>query len=165
MRIDADMAEIERAARWFFENYGDEDEQLAQDFFEGETNIHRVAARIWEQVARDTEILAGIKERKAAIAERQDRLERRVEVGKAAIGDVLRRAHLKKLELPEVTLSVRDGKPKLEIVDKEAVPPSFQRATYAPDKTMINEAYTDSDALPNWLTRLPAKDIVTGRTR
>lgn len=158
------LAEIERIAE-ILAPFCDGDERLFHDMLQGESDINRVAARIWEQVARDTEILAGIKERKASIAERQDRLERRVEAGKAAIGEVLRRAQLKKLELPEVTLSVRDGKPKLEIVDKDAVPSAFQRATYAPDKTAINEAFHDSDALPNWLTRLPAKDIVTGRTR
>jgi len=158
------LAEIERYAE-MLAPYCDGDEQLFHDMMQGESPIDRVAARIWEQVARDTEILAGIKERKATIAERQDRLERRVEAGKAAIGEVLRRAHLKKLELPEVTLSVRDGKTKLEIVDKDAVPPAFQRATYAPDKTAINEAYNDSDALPNWLTRVPAKAVVTARTK
>jgi len=158
------LAEIERIAE-MLAPYCDGDEQLFHDMLTGESDIDRVASRIWEQVARDTEILAGIKERKAILAERQDRLERRAEAGKAAIGEVLRRAHLKKLELPEVTLSVREGKPKLEIVDKDAVPASFQRATYAPDKTAINEAYNDSDALPNWLTRLDAKPVVTARTK
>lgn len=158
------LGEIERIAE-MLAPYCDGDEQLFHDMMQGESSVDHVASRIWEQVARDTEILAGIKERKASIAERQSRLERRVEAGKAAIGEVLRRARLKKLELPEVTLSVRDGKPKLEIVDKDAVPSAFQRATYAPDKTAINEAYDDSDQLPNWLTRLPARDIVTGRTR
>jgi hypothetical protein len=158
------LAEIERIAE-MLAPFCDGDEQLFHDMMTGESAVDHVASRIWEQVARDTEILAGIKERKSILAERQSRLERRAEVGKAAIGEVLRRAKLKKLELPEVTLSVRDGKPKLEIADKDAVPTAFQRATYAPDKTAINEAFEDSDALPNWLTRIPAKDIVTGRTR
>jgi hypothetical protein len=158
------LAEIERIAE-MLAPFCDGDEQLFHDMMQGESSVDYVASRIWEQVARDAEILAGIKERKARLAERQDRLERRAEAGKAAIGEVLRRAKLKKLELPEVTLSVRDGKPKLEIADKDAVPSAFQRATYAPDKTAINEAFDDSDALPNWLTRVPAKAVVTARTK
>lgn len=158
------LAEIQRIAE-MLAPHCDGDEQLFHDMMQGESDIDRVASRIWEQVARDTETLVGIKERQDALSERKGRIERRVEAGKAAIGEVLRRSHLKKLELPEVTLSVRDGKNKLEIVDKDAVPSTFQRVTYTPDKAAINEAYSDSDSLPNWLTRLPARDVVTARSR
>jgi len=158
------LAEIERVAE-MLAPYCDGDEQLFHDMMLGESPVDRVAARIWEQVARDTEILAGIKERKAAISERQERLERRVEAGKAAIGEVLRRAKLSKLELPEVTLSVRDGKPKLEITDKDAVPEEFLRWKSEPNKTEINAAFEGKTDLPNWLTLTPARDVVTGRTR
>ena len=164
MNSHVKLAEIQRIAE-MLEPFCDGDEQLFADMMEGESDVDRVAARIWEQVARDTEILAGITVRKASLDERKARIEHRVEAGKQAIGQVLRAAHLKKLELPEVTLSVRDGKPKLEIADKSAVPEDFQRATYSPDKTAINEAFADADELPNWLTRVPAKDIVTGRVK
>lgn len=158
------IAEIARVAE-MLAPMCDGDEQLFADMMEGETDLHSVARRIHEIIARDTETLVGIKDRKEAIAEREARIKARVAAGKDAIGKLLRAAHLKKLELPEVTYSVRDGKPKLEIADANAVPAVFQRATYAPDKTAINEAFEDSDDLPNWLTRLPAKDIVTGRTK
>lgn len=143
----------------------DGDEQLLADMLEGESSIDRMLARLWEQVARDTETLTGIAVRKAALTERQDRIERRVENFKRAIGDVLMAGGIKKFELPEVTLSVRPGKAKLAIADKDAVPSDYQRATYSPDKTAINAAFEGADALPNWLTREPAKPVVSARTK
>jgi hypothetical protein len=143
----------------------DGDEQLLQDMLEGETDLISVASRIHEQIARDHEMLEGIKVRKAALAERESRIKARAERFKEQIGILLRVAHLSKLELPEVTYSVRDGKAKLAIVDPTAVPPEFCRHKLEPDKTSINEFYGEADSLPNWLVREPARDIVTGRAK
>lgn len=141
------------------------DEQLFSDMMEGETSIDRIVLRIHEQIARDEEMLAGIKERQAAIADRKKRIETRAANGKQLIGKALRIARLAKLELPEVTYSVRDGKPTLKVVDASAVPEAFTVSKPTPDKRAINEAYEDSDQLPNWLVREEATDVVTARTK
>lgn len=141
------------------------DERLFHDMLLGETDIDRIVLRIHEQVARDEEMLAGIKERKAALADRQKRIELRRDNGKAFIGKALRIARLAKLELPEVTYSVRDGKAKLIVVDPDAVPPEFCRVKTEPDKALINESFADTEALPNWLVWEAPRDVVTGRTR
>ena len=91
------------------------DERLFADMLVGETDIDHICRRIWEQIALDEEMLVGLKERKAALADRQQRIEARRDGAKALIGRVLRAGHLTKLELPEVTLSVRDGKPSLKV--------------------------------------------------
>lgn len=141
------------------------DDALFADMMEGETDIDRIVLRIHEQVARDDEMLAGIKERQAAIAERKKRIETRRDNGKQLIGKALRIARMAKLELPEVTYSVRDGKPSLKVVDASAVPEAFTVSKPTPDKRAINDAYEDSDQLPNWLVREPATDVVTARTK
>ena len=141
------------------------DERLFADMLVGETDIDRVVSRIHEQIARDDEILAGIKERAAALNDRKTRIANRRDNAKAFIGRLLRAVHLSKLELPEVTYSVREGKPSLKVVDPEAVPDDLQRIKREPDKTAINEVFADADELPNWLVREPARDVVTGRTK
>lgn len=141
------------------------DERLFHDMILGETDLDRIVLRIHEQLARDAEMLVGIKERKAAIAEREARIQARHDNAKAFIGKALRIARLPKLELPEVTYSVRDGKTKLALADKDAVPTEYQRATYAPDMAAIKDAFGEADTLPNWLSREPATDIVTARTK
>jgi len=141
------------------------DERLFHDMLLGETNIDRIVSRIHEQVARDDEMLVGIAERKAALDARKKRIEARRDGGKALIGKVLRIARLPKLELPEVTYSVRDGKPRLEVVNPLAVPQEFCAEKWTPDKAKINAAFAEADSLPNWLVREPARDVVTGRAK
>lgn len=144
---------------------GDDDERLFHDMLVGETDIDHIVSRIHDQLARDEEMLVGIKARQDAIAERKRRIEARKDAGKALIGRVLRAGHLHRLELPEVTYSVREGKPALKVVDPEAVPDEFTRIKREPDKPKINEAFADAKSLPNWLVRDVPKDVVTARTR
>lgn len=163
MNAPVQMAEIARIAEQL-SVLCDDDEQLFHDMLQGETDIDRIVARIHEQMARDEEILVGIKARQESLAERKQRISDRVTASKAAIGKFLRAGQLTKLELPEATFSVRDGKPTLRVLDPAAVPTEYLRPVLdAPDKVAINEAFADRTTLPNWLARDPARDVVTVR--
>ena len=164
MNAALQLAEIARIAD-MLATVCDDDERLFADMIEGETDIHRIIAKLHEQIARDGELITGIAVRQVELGERKRRLSDRQTATKAAIGQFLRAALLAKLELPEVTYSVRDGKPSLRIVDPEAVPSEFCRQKVEPDKTVINEAWADQSELPNWLVREPARDVVTARTK
>lgn len=143
----------------------DGDEDLLHDMMQGETNVDWLVGFLHEKIARDGELIAGISQRQADLAARKKRLTERQAVTKEAIGKLLRAARLTKLELPEVTYSVRDGKPTLTVVDPDAVPGEFQRVKYEPDKAAINETYADADELPNWLVREPVSDVITARMK
>lgn len=164
MNLHIKAAEIARVSE-MLAPMCDGDEQLFADMLEAETDLHSVALRIHEIIARDTETLIGIKDRKASINEREARIKARVATGKEAIGKLLRAAQIKKLELPEITYSVRDGKPGLDILDPEAVPDEFCTFKKVPSKTEINAAFDPDGDLPNWLSRTEPHDVVTGRTR
>lgn len=141
------------------------DDALFADMIEGSTDAHEIIQRISDAIATDQERLTGIKERAASLAERKARYEARISAGKQAIGAVLRSAKLPKVELPDATWSVRDGKAKLVVVDPDAVPFDLTRVKQEPDKAAINAAYADAEELPNWLTREPAADIITERRK
>lgn len=143
----------------------DDDERLFADMIEGETDLYKIVGRLHGQIASDTELLTGITTRQAELSERKRRLSDRVTATKCAIGQFLRAAKLAKIELPEATYSVRDGKPKLEVVSEDAVPEQFCTLIRKPVKAAINEAFADADDLPNWLVREPARDVVTARTK
>lgn len=164
MNAHVDIMSLRRAADELDAICGG-DEQLFHDMMEGQTDVDRIVLRIHEQLARDEEMLVGIKERQTALADRKKRIETRRDNAKAFIGKVLRVARLPKIELPEVTYSVRDGKPSLKVVDPAAVPDEYQVPKFAPDKRAINEAFENADELPNWLVREPASDVVTARTK
>ena len=164
MNAHLDLAALKRDAEQLDELCGG-DERLFHDMLLGETDIDRIVLRIHEQRMRDEEMLVGIKDRQASLADRKKRIEARAASAKAFIGKALRIARLAKLELPEVTYSVRDGKPTLKVVDPAAVPEEYTVSKPVPDKAAINQAFADATDLPNWLVREPASDIVTGRTK
>ena len=157
-------AEIARIAE-YLAPFCEGDEQLFSDMIEGETDLFKIIGRMHEQIASDGELLAGIGEREAALKERKARLSERVKASKAVIGKFLRASGLPKVELPEATYSVRDGKPSLVVTDADAVPDEYRRVKSEPDKTAINEAFARLEALPNWLVREDARDVVTARTK
>lgn len=165
MNARFDLSRIALVADELDKLLGGDDERLFHDMLMGESDIDHVVGRIHEQVARDEEMLIGIGVRKAALVERQDRIERRVEAGRNLIGKVLRAGRLTKLELPEVTYFIRDGKPTLKVVDPDAVPEDFQRVKAEPDKPKINEHFAQLSELPNWLVREPARDVISARTK
>lgn len=162
--MNVQMAEIARIAETLDALCGD-DERLFADMLEGETDIARIIARLHGQMANDGELIAGITERQADLAERKRRITDRVAATKATIGQFLRAAMLTKLELPEATISVRDGRPGLSIISPDAVPAEYTRTKIEPDKPAINAAFADAGELPNWLAREPARDVVTVRTK
>jgi hypothetical protein len=158
------LAEIARIAE-MLSVMCDDDEQLFENMLEGETDLYRIVGKLHDQLACDSELVAGITARQSDLADRKRRLTDRTTATKAAIGQFLRAAQLGKIELPEATYSVRGGKPSLRVLDAGAVPPELCRAKIEPDKTKINEVFADAPSLPNWLVREPARDVVTARTK
>lgn len=164
MNAPVQLAEIARLAAELDAMCG-EDELLFHDMLEGETDLFAIVGKLHQRLAADQELVVGIADRAADLAERKKRLTARIDATKATIGKFLRAAKLPKLELPEATYSVRDGKPKLEVVNPDAVPEALTRIKREPDKTAINATYADAESLPNWLVREPARDVITVRTK
>lgn len=162
--MNVQMAEIARIADQLA-TLCEDDERLFADMLDGETDLFAIVGKLHDQIASDSELVTGITERQSKLAERKARLSNRIDATKAAIGQFLRAAKLPKIELAEATYSVRDGKPKLEVVSNDAVPDQFCTLVRKPLKTEINAAFADSDELPNWLVRSPARDVVTKRDK
>lgn len=160
---DPRMAELARIAAEL-DVLCDNDEDLFADMMEGETDVHQYVQKLHDALAGDQELLVGVKARMDDLTQRKRRYEARMAATKAAIGKVLRYARLPKIELPEATYSVRDGKPTLKVVDPEAVPKEYLTLKPQVNKTQINADFNPAGDLPNWLVVEPARDVVTGRT-
>ena len=59
---------------------------------------------------------------------------------RALMFSALQWADLRKAELPEATLSIRDGVAKVVIVDEAQIPDDFMRIRKEPNKTAIKDA-------------------------
>jgi Arc/MetJ-type ribon-helix-helix transcriptional regulator len=85
-------------------------------------------------------LLAGIESRVREMRERHDRFESRSEKLREALRDLLCRANMRKLVLPECTLSLSAKPQSVVIADESALPEQFIRIKKEPDKAAIKEA-------------------------
>lgn len=165
MNPQIEATNIKRAVDWLVSQCGDDASDMLPDFLEGETDLHKLITRLHEGIANDAGMVTGIKERKADLDARQKRLEARIDAQKGAIVMLMQAGQQSKVELPEVTYLLRDGKPKLVVTVPDAVPPHLQRTKTEPDKELINQIFADAFELPNWLIRQEAKPVLTGRVK
>ena len=125
-----------------------DDDQLRADTIEGSTGLDE-ALRSFVRKIGETECLA-----KAAgdyakeLNERKARLERRCEAYRALIFDLMQTAGLRKMELPEATLSVRNVPPKVIITDESLLPLAACKVISKPDITQIKGLLMDGRSCP-----------------
>jgi len=162
--VNVDLNEIRRIAEWLREACGDDDQAFI-DMIEGETNAFEALEVVHRSLQGDDELITGIKARQAELASRLSRIEARKETKRKTIGMILRAAGLKKAELVEATVSIRDGKAKLIVGDADAIPDEYVRTKREADKKAINAAFEDAEELPNWLSRSDPQDVLTIRSK
>ena len=120
----------------------DEDEILRADTIEAETDLHSFL-RMIEQKREDAVAMAeAVTSTIENLKARKMRFERRDIAMRALMFSALQWADLRKAELPEATLSIRDGVAKVVIVDEAQIPDDFMRIRKEPNKTAIKDALT-----------------------
>lgn len=117
-----------------------EDEELRLDVLEGETDtlklLEYLVRRKAEAESHDEGIALYIKE----LGVRRARMQRRSEVARELMFKILEAADLKKVELPEATLSIKAGPAKVVITDEIALPEQFVKVERTPKKKEISDA-------------------------
>lgn len=117
-----------------------DDEELRADMLEGETGLHDVLKRIVR--ARQFAKANGeaIKTVKADLDARKARYERKAEAMTALALRLMEHADLRKVELPEATLSVRAVPPSVVIDDESQLPADCFETRRVVSKTLIKAA-------------------------
>lgn len=142
-----------------------EDDVLRADMIEGSTDAHDYL-RIIERKRQEASAFAGaIAGNISDLAERQERYERREKAMRELMFKILQAGDLKKLELPEATLSVRNGTPKVIITDEAALPSwdSIWRIKREPNKAAI-KALLEGGPIPG-ATLSNAEPVLSIRTK
>jgi hypothetical protein len=85
---------------------------------------------------------------------RRDRFEHQQERYRETVLNVLQALDLKTFKDPEFSLSVRDGNPKVVIVDADALPEMMMKVTItrAPDKALIKAVIDGGQEVPGALS-------------
>jgi hypothetical protein len=141
-----------------------EDEQLRLDMLEGSTDLVEFMRKL--ETARQN--ACAMSDAIATLIKnwqlRKETFDRRDEAMRNLMLRLLQAAHLKKLEMPEATLSVRLGVPRVVIVDETEIPDEFCRIKKEPDKTKIKAALSEFKPVPG-ATLSNAEDGLTVRVK
>lgn len=110
------------------EDFPDIDEETLIDTLEGISNLHECLAALVRSRADDEALLTGLKSRLDDMKARFARLQDRVDQKRLLLCDVMERAELARLTLPDFTVSLRKSPPSTEIIDEEMIPEEFWKA-------------------------------------
>lgn len=129
-----------------------DDEEMALVAVEGETCLIEAIGAAVNRIAELNAHCEALETQAKALSERRSRFESQAASIKAAVFVAMGQAELRKLELPQATLSVRAVPPKAEVLDEAAIPPKFWKAQ---DPKLDRKALLDA---------LKAKEFVPGAT-
>lgn len=123
-----DLTQEARAVQILRERFKEEfadDPDLAASMIEGETDIHETIAAAANAVFEDEGRIAGIKTMIDALQGRKSRIEKRIEVMRAAICVALQQAAIKSKDYGFCTVTLKPLPPSAIITDEAAIPSSF----------------------------------------
>jgi hypothetical protein len=157
--------EIEALRRELGEH--DEDNELRRDMLEGATDMHEVLRELVATTDDTETLIDALDERMERLASRRSRLKQRVETMRGTILKILQAADLKKLVLPEATLSQRQQQPQLVgvlHVNADELPDHLCRIKREPDRVAIREALMKGDLVPGvFLSNAPPTLTISTR--
>jgi hypothetical protein len=141
-----------------------EDEVLRLDMIEGSTDLVDFVRRLERSRQEASALTEAIAMNVDALRARAARFERREQAIRDLMFRMLELAHLKKLEMPEATVSVRVGVPKVIVTDEAALPDEFCRIKREPDKGKIKAALAELKPVPG-ATLSNAEDTLAIRVK
>lgn len=144
--IDALRVQIEALRREFPDVF--EDEDMAADVLEGETDLFSVINRLSEQIGDAEMDVYAISERVLELNARKERRKRAAESGRVAIQRLMEAAGQTKITLPTATLSLRPLPPKVVIIDEAELPEDVWRVVREVDKQALRARLKDGEDVP-----------------
>lgn len=116
-----------------------EDEEAWLLTLESETDMDALLTSIVRRIEDSKAMVIGTKDRAEELAARRKRFEDRIESLRNLAFKIMEAADVAKLELPEVTLSIRNVAPSVVITDEENLPDIACKFERKPDKAKIKE--------------------------
>lgn len=128
-----------------------DDEILRADMLEGETDIRELVTSVNRMIEDAKALREGTQARLDDLLARKGRFQQRVDFGRDLILKILEAAQIRKLELPEVTASIKNNPQQLiGDPDVNALPDELVKVTRSPDKTKIKDALVRGLVVPGF---------------
>jgi hypothetical protein len=132
----------------------EDDERLKLDTLEGATDMFSALMQLFDASSDAAGLINAMTQRMASLQERRARYARRVEVLRGLMLSVLQSADVKRIELPDATLSQRNTQPQLVgEIDVNTLPDDLCTIKREPNRTAIRKALLDQREVPGvWLS-------------
>lgn len=126
------------ALKVLFPELADDDEAWALSI-ESETDVHELLRAAEDKRREAKGLIAGLDAILKELEERQGRFIRREQAMRDLQFRIMQAADLKKIELAEATLTIRNGTPRVLVLDEAAIPDIFMRIKREPNKILLKE--------------------------
>ena len=125
-----------------------DDEDLRADMLEGSTDLHTIMERLLDQEREANETIAVIGNRIENLSARRIAYRARQTSLRTVMQEILNRADLRKIVLPEATISITRRGPAVQIIDEALVPDAYCRFKREISKTAIKDAINAGEEVP-----------------
>ena len=126
-----------------------DDEVLREDMIEGTTTTFEFLSKIVRMIGDNTTLADATCDYIAELQARRDRFTRRNDALRSFIFKIMSSADLQKVQLPEATLSIRTGQPKVILTGDDVwLPDAYVRIKREPNKTAIKDALLSGAVIP-----------------
>lgn len=127
-----------------------EDETLRADMIEGSTDAMKILGRVVEHMQEAEAMAAAVAKRVADLSSRQESFNRKGDAMRKLALRIMNAANLRKMHLPEATLSIRAVAPSIVITDATQLPEEFTvtKTETRPDRQKIKEALQEGKIIP-----------------
>jgi 3'-phosphoadenosine 5'-phosphosulfate sulfotransferase len=124
----------------------DEDEQTFADMLEGESDLPEFCALALREAKTREALAEGLTGLIDSLKARRERLLHSVDRARALVADAMAEAGEKRIVAPDMTIALRQGKPRL-ILDEERLPDAYKiaKTTYKADRAAIQAAVDRGD--------------------
>lgn len=152
MNVDHALHEAIKAAdvlKAHLREIAGDDLEVIADTMEGEIDLRGLIALAAEQNTIDTAIANGISGMLKDLSERRERIQKRVDMRRAAILAAMAAGEIKTIETPAGTLTRKAVPPSVLIVDEAAIPSEYWKAVDPKlDKRAVGEALKAGKQVP-----------------
>jgi hypothetical protein len=141
---------------------GDEDQWLLT--LESETDLTEFLTAVVRRMCEAEACAEGIGDLIREVRERQARFEQRGEALRGMAFKLMNAADVRKVELPQATLSIRAGTPKVIVTDEARLPEDCIRIKREADKVAIREHLARGEHVPG-AEMSNATEVITVRIK
>ena len=125
-----------------------DDVDLRADMLEGSTNLHAIMERLLTEERETNELIAVVGNRIENLSARRAMFRSRQTSLRDVMMEILQRADLRKIALPEATVSITRRGPAVQIIDDTLVPDAYCRFKREVSKTAIKDAIYAGEEVP-----------------